>query len=87
MDKEDLIDRLHELNPEALRADNFEDALIGIGTQFNMALAVYDWEECVELCIKDGMEYDEAVEYMDFNVTGAYMGKGTPIFLTHKVGE
>ena len=87
MDREELLDTLAELNPEALTADGYDGALIGIGTQFNTALAVYDWEECVELCIKDGMEYAEAVEYMDFNVTGAYMGKGTPIFLTHKAGE
>ena len=27
------------------------------------------------------MTYEEAIEYFDFNVTGAYVGKNTPIFV------
>jgi hypothetical protein len=34
--------------------------------------------------MKDGMEYDEALEYFDFNIAGAYVGEQTPIFI-HKI--
>ena len=27
------------------------------------------------------MDYEEATEYFDFNVAGAYMGDSTPVFL------
>ena len=27
------------------------------------------------------MSYEEAVEFFDFNVEGAYMGKGTPMYI------
>ena len=27
------------------------------------------------------MDYEEAVEFFDFNVTGAYVGENTPVFL------
>jgi len=27
------------------------------------------------------MSEEEAIEYMDFNVVGAYMGKKTPLFM------
>ena len=30
---------------------------------------------------REGWTYEEAVEWMDFNVVGAWMGEGTPMFL------
>jgi len=27
------------------------------------------------------MEYDEAVEYFDFNIKGAWVGETTPVFI------
>ena len=30
--------------------------------------------------MKDGMTEGQACEYMSFNVEGAYVGEGTPIF-------
>lgn len=69
-------------NPEALLADGFEDALIGVGQQFNKALAVYDRQKCIEILMeRDGMSDEEAVEYFEYNVTGAWVGEYTPIFL------
>ena len=70
-----------ENESEALLADGFEEALIGIGTQFNTELAVYDWQKCVEVLMRDGMTEDEATEFMDFNVTGAWVGPNTPVFV------
>jgi len=65
-----------------LFADGFEDALLGIGWQCTTPLAVYDWDRCVRILMeRDGMTESEAAEYMDVNVTGAYMGAQTPIFV------
>ena len=30
---------------------------------------------------RDGMTHEEAIEWMDFNVTGAWLGETTPIFV------
>ncbi len=30
---------------------------------------------------RDGLSYEEAIEHMDFNVTGTYVGDFTPFFL------
>lgn len=66
----------------ALLADGFEEALLGLGTQFNTELAVYDWDHCVKILVeRDGMDYDEAAEFMDFNVTAAWVGPNTPVFI------
>ena len=66
----------------ALYANGFEAALIGVGYQFNTQLAVYDWDKCVAILMeRDHMSHEEASEFMDFNVTGAWVGKNTPVFV------
>jgi hypothetical protein len=67
---------------ETLHADGFEDAFVGYGIRFNHTIAIYDWEACIGILMtRDGMTREDAEEYMDFNVTGAYVGEYTPIFL------
>lgn len=70
------------MDDDVLYAVGFEAALIGVGTQHTRPLAVYDWDTCVEILMtRDGMTEDEAIDFMEFNVTGAYVGEGTPIFV------
>ena len=68
---------------EILMADGFEDALIGVGERCSQPnLAVYDAQKCVEILVKrDGMSEEDAEEYFSFNVTGAWMGEHTPLFV------
>ena len=80
---EEKKDLLYQLSPDVIVADGFEDALIGVGQQFNKAMAVYDRQKCIEILIeRDGMSDEEAVEYFEFNVIGAWVGEQTPMFLT-----
>jgi hypothetical protein len=45
-------------------------------------VACYDFETCVKILMeRDGMSEDDAVEFMEFNVVGAYVGELTPLFL------
>lgn len=78
-----LRERIAEENPEALFADGFDDALVGMAERCGQpTLAVYDYEKAVEvLRVRDGMEYEEAIEWMDFNVVGAWFGPHTPVWL------
>ena len=67
---------------EALLADGFEEALLG-HTQGSNIVAVYDYDMCVHILMeRDGMTCEEAVEFMDFNVTNSYVGEKTPIFIS-----
>lgn len=61
-------------------ADGFEDAFVGIATQFNRTFAVYDRAKCIDILAKD-MSHNEAEEYFQFNVEGAYVGENTPAFI------
>ena len=74
------------MEDELLLADGFEDALIGTGERCcQPTLAVYDRQKCIEILQSQGMSYEEAHEYFDFNVVGAWVGDQTPIFVN--VGE
>lgn len=66
-----------------LLADGFETAFVGMAVREGQEVAVYDTAKCAELLInRDGMKLEEAQEYLEFNVTTAWVGKGTPIFMT-----
>jgi len=82
MSIEEIKHYITQHNDEALFADGFEDALIGVGVIFNRSLATYDMRKCIDILMKrDGMTEEEAVEYFDFNVTGSYVGENTPVFV------
>jgi len=69
-------------NENAVLASGFEDAFIGIGRQFNRSIAVYDRQKCIDILInRDGMDFEQAEEYFQYNVQGAYVGEDTPIFM------
>jgi len=82
MTLEEIQKRLEEMDVQVLLADGFEDALIGIGMQFNKPLAIYDCEKCLDILMhRYGMSYEDAEEYLCFNVYDAYVGEQTPVFM------
>ena len=86
MERNRLTDYVEEHYPDytdkILLADGLEDAFIGVVESF------YNYDACISILMEGDamngepqMTYDEAVEYMDFNVTGAYVGEYTPAFI------
>ena len=71
---------------EILRADGLDEACVGWtdswnGNERNIRL-VYDIGKVIAILQeRDGMTYEDAVEFYDFNIAGAYLGKGTPVFI------
>lgn len=70
-------------NPKALFADGFDDAIVGVARRCGQpTLVVYDYAKGIDVLMKrDGMEYEEATEWMEFNVVGVWVGEHTPIWL------
>lgn len=64
-----------------LLSEGMEAAFLGIGYQFTKPMAVYSKKKALTVLMTQGMTYEEAVEYFDFNVQGAYVGEQTPIYL------
>lgn len=69
---------------ESLKADGFDEAILGEVTLpiTSQMLLVYSVAKCIGILIdRDGMSYEEAEEFFDFNVRDAYVGEGTPLWL------
>ena len=66
-----------------LCADGFDDAIIGIGNQFaNENVLIYSADKIIEIMMeRDGMTGEEALEYFEYNIKGAWMGEKTPSFI------
>lgn len=68
---------------ELLLADGFDEAFVGLGFRAGETFAVYDEDRCIEILVeRDCMSFEEASEHFDFNVACAYVGPGTPCFMT-----
>ena len=66
---------------DILFADGFEDAFVGVAESYGAApKACYDYDACIDILMKD-MDEGEALEFMEFNVTSAYVGEYTPCFI------
>jgi len=78
--------KLEELPEDTLVADGFEDALVGFGWRLNTPIAIYDRDKAVQILVRE-MTEEEADEYISFNVEGAYVGEGTPLFVTFEGAE
>jgi hypothetical protein len=78
------IDDISEINPDALLCDGFDEAIIGMAERINLGPVVaYDVQKIIEIMVeRDGMTYEEAYEFYDFNIVGSWMGDFTPVFIT-----
>ena len=89
MDIDEIKKWVAEYNPDALLADGYEDAIIGIdGQHGSNTVVIYDKDKCIEiLAEKFYLEGDcedpylEAVDYFGYNIECAYVGENTPIFM------
>ena len=70
-------------DPALLKADGFDDALLGVlvGACRSPVLC-YDYEKCIQILMRDSaMNRDDAIEYFEFNTVSAYVGERTPLYL------
>lgn len=81
----DIRDRLAETDPDLLLMDGFDDCIIGICEAFgSVPVVAYDYDKVIASLQSQGMTYEEAVEYHEFNQAGAYVGERTPVFI-HRI--
>ena len=69
-----------------LKIDGHDNAILGPGYCWRegrlMNILVYDAEQIREnLKERDGMSHEEAREFIEFNIEGAYLGLETPMLV------
>lgn len=70
-----------------MKADGLDDAILGVARRCGQPdLIAYDVDKVIEILVtRDGMSHEEAVEFFDFNIEGAWLGEATPVWV--HVGE
>lgn len=77
-----------------LKFTGYDDAIIGIcpdcwdSSGMRPPRIIYSGEKLMEILVsRDGMDHDEAAEWISFNMEGAYVGPSTPIVVWPYEGE
>jgi hypothetical protein len=70
---------LASIDPEFLFADGLDDCIIGFTVENNVPVVLYSTSKVIKKLRKD-MTEDEAIEFFEFNINGAYVGERTPVF-------
>lgn len=70
---------LAKIDPELLFADGFDDCILGFTVEKDVPVVLYSTAKIIQKLCND-MTEEEAVEYFEFNINGAYVGERTPVF-------
>lgn len=87
-----ILERIIEDHPENafVKADGFDAAIIGVTRgDFGPMRLAYSVDKCIEILMtRDNMTIEEATEFFDFNVAGAFVGNEGPLFMEdYRYGE
>jgi hypothetical protein len=68
-----------------IKYDHYDEAIIGPASiwrdQQMVDVLVYDAEIIRDILMRDGMDEDEAREFIEFNIEGGYLGIDTPVLV------
>ena len=81
MSSNPIREHLSETHPDVLLMDGLDDAIIGTSQRINEpVLAVYSWEKIINILVeRDDMDFEDAVEFVEFNILGSWVGENTAI--------
>tara|TARA_E500000305_G_scaffold92393_1_gene80457 strand:+ start:764 stop:994 length:231 start_codon:yes stop_codon:yes gene_type:complete len=72
-----------EMDNGMLTMDGYDDCIVGIVERFGMEpIVCYDKDKVLQRHRDDGMDYDEAIEFFEYNQLGAWVGDRTPCFIS-----
>jgi hypothetical protein len=78
-ESEAVLEYGNNVDAELIKLDGLDDCLIGVCNTFDGLVLLYDENKIIEQLSKE-MTEDEAWEYYEYNILGAYFGKCSPIF-------
>lgn len=63
-----------------MKPDGFDEAIIGY--EPSSGRLIYDRDKMVMIAVEDmEMDHQDAIEHLEYNVWGAYVGELTPIYI------
>ena len=68
-----------------IKYNGYDEAIIGPASIWRdstqVSVLVYDAEKIREVLMRDGMDAEEAREFIEFNIEGGYIGIETPVLV------
>jgi hypothetical protein len=68
-----------------IKYDGYDEAILGPAyiwrERQQVQVLVYDAEKIREILMRDGMDAEEAREFIEFNIEGGYLGIHTPVLV------
>lgn len=65
-----------------LKLPGMDEFVIGCCIRFGQEpILAYDYKKIIEHLMEDGMSHEDAIEYFEFNIIGAWAGDETPCFI------
>jgi hypothetical protein len=71
---------ISEEHPDLLTLDGFDEAILGVVERLGLLTVCYNRNKILSILMRD-MNEEEAIEYYQYNILGAYMGEATPVYL------
>ena len=79
---EKILEWIDETFDVVIYPDGFADCIVGVGERYGgPPVAVLDLEKMLAKMEKGGMTREEAIEYFEYNILGAYVGEQTPVYM------
>ena len=77
----DMLAEMH--GDKMLFVDGHDNAIIGVTESAGNrpTLLVYSTAMVIKNLMEDGMDEEEATEFFQYNISGSWMGKYTPLFV------
>lgn len=81
-DPSDLREFIDTFAEGAITFDGCDDAIVGCVTRPNLEpLVAYSYDRLIDIHVAQGMTYEEAMEFVEYNIVGLWAGERTPVVL------
>jgi hypothetical protein len=67
---------------DLIKIDGFDEAILGVVERCDLLVVCYDRNKIISILMRD-MNEEQAWEYYEYNILGAYMGESTPVYLDY----
>jgi hypothetical protein len=77
------LDQILDQFPDTpiLKCDGCDECVLGYEYNWDgLIRLIYSVDKILTNLVGDGMDVDDAIEYFEFNIRGAYVGEQTPIW-------
>tara|TARA_Y100001938_G_scaffold144949_1_gene220622 strand:- start:40 stop:330 length:291 start_codon:yes stop_codon:yes gene_type:complete len=82
LETEAILEYIRDNFPDSLLANGYDSAIIGVAGGNDTGRVAYSIPKMIQVCMKElSVDYEEALEWLEYNTFNAFVGEFTPIYL------